>query len=75
LAAASTLLQNMVQAGAKVSNLPDTERKRWADALSPIGKTWAADAQNKGLPGNDVLNAFNAALVKAGTKMPRDWTK
>lgn len=74
-AAASTLLQNMVQAGAKVSDLPDAERKRWADALSPIGKTWAADAQNKGLPGNDVLNAFNAALVKAGTKMPRDWTK
>jgi TRAP-type transport system periplasmic protein len=74
-AAATTLLQNMVAAGAKVSTLSDAERKRWADALQPIGKTWAADAQSKGLPGNDVLNAYVGALQKAGAKMPRDWTK
>lgn len=74
-AAAATLLQNMVQAGAKVSELPEAERKRWADALAPVGKTWAADLQGKGLPGTQVLNAYTAALVKAGTKMPRDWTK
>jgi TRAP-type transport system periplasmic protein len=74
-AAASTLLQNMVQAGAKVSDLPEAERKRWADALSPVGKTWAADAQGKGMPGNEVLNAYMSALTKAGTKMPRDWSK
>ena len=74
-AAAAALMQNLAQAGAKVTDLSETERKRWADALSPMGKTWAADAQSKGLPGNEVLNGFNAALVKAGTKMPRDWTK
>lgn len=74
-AAAATLMQNMLQAGAKVSELSEPERKRWADALSPVGKTWAADAQGKGLPGPEVLNAYSAALVKAGTKMPRDWTK
>ena len=68
-------MQNMLAAGVKVSELSDAERKRWADALAPVGKTWAADAQGKGLPGNDVLNAYTAALVKAGTKMPRDWTK
>lgn len=74
-AAAAALMQNLAQAGAKVTDLPETERKRWADALSPMGKTWAADAQSKGLPGNEVLSGFNAALVKAGAKMPRDWTK
>jgi TRAP-type C4-dicarboxylate transport system substrate-binding protein len=74
-AAAQTLLQNMTQAGAKVSDLPEAERKRWADALSPMGRTWAADAQGKGLPGNEVLTGFHSALVKAGAKMPRDWTK
>ena len=74
-AAAGTMLQNMVQAGAKVSELSEAERKRWADSLSPVGKTWAADAQGKGLPGNEVLNAYTSALVKAGAKMPRDWTK
>jgi TRAP-type C4-dicarboxylate transport system substrate-binding protein len=74
-AAAATLLQNMVAAGAKVSDLSDAERKRWADALSPVGKTWAADAQSKGLPGNEVLNAYMGALSKSGTKLPRDWSK
>lgn len=74
-AAAATLMQNMQGAGAKVNELSEVERKRWADALPPVGKTWAADAQSKGLPGNEVLNAYTSALVKAGTKMPRDWTK
>lgn len=74
-AAASTLLQNMVAAGAKVSDLSEAERKRWADALQPVGKTWAADAQSKGLPGNDVLKAYVGALQQGGAKMPRDWTK
>jgi TRAP-type C4-dicarboxylate transport system substrate-binding protein len=74
-AAATTLLQNMVAAGAKVSDLSEAERKRWADSLSPIGKTWAADAQSKGLPGNDVLNAYMGALAKSGAKVPRDWSK
>lgn len=74
-AAAATLMQNMVAAGAKASELSEAERKRWADALAPVGKTWAADAQGKGLPGNEVLGAYTSALVKAGVKMPRDWTK
>jgi TRAP-type C4-dicarboxylate transport system substrate-binding protein len=73
--AAQTVMQNMAQAGAKVSDLSDAERKRWADALAPVGRTWAADAQGKGLPGNEVLGGFHSALVKAGAKMPRDWTK
>lgn len=74
-AAAAALMQNMLQAGAKVSDLSEAERKRWADALSPVGKNWAADAQGKGLPGNEVLKAYTAALAKAGAKMPRDWTR
>lgn len=74
-AAAATLMQNMQAAGAKISDLSDAERKRWAEALAPVGKTWAADAQGKGLPGTEVLNAYSAGLVKAGARMPRDWTK
>ena len=74
-AAAASLMDKMVAAGAKVSDLSEGERKRWADALSPVGKTWAADAKGKGLPGDEVLKAYTGALVKAGTKMPRDWTQ
>lgn len=74
-AQATALMQNMVAAGAKVSDLGDAERKRWADALPPMGKTWAADAQGKGLPGSEVLNAYMGALVKSGANVPRDWSK
>jgi len=74
-AAVDAVLKRMVDGGAKVSELSDAERKRWADALGPVARTWANDSQSKGLPANDVLSAYTAALAKAGTKLPRDWTK
>jgi hypothetical protein len=74
-AAVDATLKRMVDAGAKVGELSDAERKRWADALGPVARTWANDSQSKGLPANEVLNAYMAALAKAGTKLPRDWTK
>ena len=67
--------KEMVAAGAKIVEVSEPERKRWADALSPVAKTWAADAQAKGLPADQVLQAYMAALEKAGTKLPRDWSK
>jgi len=45
------VLQNMTAAGAKISELSPAERKRWADALGPVAKTWAADVNGKGGPG------------------------
>jgi TRAP-type C4-dicarboxylate transport system substrate-binding protein len=74
-AAVDAALKRMVDAGAKVSSLSATERKRWADALSPVAQTWAKDSQSKGLPADQVLKAYTAALAKAGTDWPRDWTK
>lgn len=74
-AAVSALMEKMIAGGAKVSDLSEAERKRWADSLGPVAKTWAADAQGKGLPAGDVLNAYMGSLAKAGTKVPRDWSK
>lgn len=71
----TTQLQSMIGAGAKVTELGDVERKRWADSLSPVAKIWAADAQAKGLPADKVLNVYMSSLVKAGTKLPRDWSR
>ena len=73
-AAVEGVLQNMARAGAKISELSPAERKRWADALGPVAKTWAADVTAKGGPGNDVLKAYVEALKKAGTVLPRDWS-
>ena len=70
---AAGLLQKMEGAGAKISELSPAERKRWADTLPPIAKTWAADLQAKGMPGDQVLNGFMSGLKKAGAQPARDW--
>ncbi len=74
-AAVGTALQKMVEGGAKVSELPAAERKRWADALQPVGKTWATEVDSKGLPANQVLSEYIADIRKGGAELPRDWSK
>lgn len=73
-AAVDTVLKNMAGAGAKISELSPAERKRWADALSPIGKTWSADVAAKGGPGPEVLKGYMDALKRSGATLPRDWS-
>ncbi|MBK7720558.1 MAG: C4-dicarboxylate TRAP transporter substrate-binding protein [Simplicispira sp.] len=73
-AAAAGLLKKMEEAGAKISELPAPERKRWADTLPPIAKTWAADLEGKGLPADQVLKGFVDGLKKNGADLPRDWS-
>jgi len=68
------VLQNMTKAGAKISELTPAERKRWADALGPVAKTWSADVTSKGGPGQDVLKQYTDALKRSGAQLPRDWT-
>lgn len=72
--AVNTVLQNMSKAGAKISELSPAERKRWADALGPVAKTWSADVTAKGGPGQEVLKAYTDALKRSGAQLPRDWT-
>ena len=71
--AANGLLKRMQDAGAKISELPAAERRHWADTLPPIAKTWAADLQAKGMPGDQVLHGFMDGLKKAGAQPVRDW--
>lgn len=71
--AAAGLLIKMSDAGAKISELPESERARWADALPPIAKIWAADLQAKGLPGDQILHQYMDRLKKAGVHPARDW--
>ena len=74
-AAVSTAVAKMVEGGAKVSEFPEAERKRWADALAPIGKTWAKEVDSKGLPADKVLDAYIVDIKKGGADLPRDWSK
>ena len=70
----NTVLAGMAAAGAKISELTPAERKRWADSLSPVAKTWSADVTAKGGPGQEVLKMYTDSLKRSGAQLPRDWT-
>lgn len=59
--------------GGKVTELPDSERTRWANSLPPLGRQWAAALDKKGLPGTKILNTYMDLSRKAGVKFARDW--
>ncbi len=74
-ATATTLMQKMVEAGAKPRELSAEERKQWAAVLPNVALPWAKDLDAKGLPGSLVLNEFVAQMRAAGASFPRDWSK
>ncbi|WP_300303051.1 C4-dicarboxylate TRAP transporter substrate-binding protein [Ferrovibrio sp.] len=70
-----SLMQKMVEGGAKVRELSPAERKQWAAVLPNVALPWAKDLDAKGLPGTQVLNEFVAQIRAAGVQFPRDWSK
>ncbi|WBU59926.1 C4-dicarboxylate TRAP transporter substrate-binding protein [Paracoccus albus] len=56
-----------------VSEMDDAEKKRWADALPQIAKTWADAAGEEGLDGAGVLDAYIGGLQDGGAPLLRDW--
>jgi TRAP-type C4-dicarboxylate transport system substrate-binding protein len=74
-ATSASLMQKMVEGGAKVRDLSPEERKQWAAVLPNVALPWAKDLDAKGLPGTQVLNAFVAEIRAAGVQFPRDWSK
>lgn len=69
-----TAMNALAEGGGQVTSLPIEERIRWANALPDVASAWAEDADGRGLPGSEVLDAYIAALKKAGVELPRDWS-
>ncbi len=65
----------MVKAGAKVSEFPMEERRRWAHALPNVAKQWADRLEKKGLPARRVLAAYMGGLRAVKAEIVRDWDK
>ncbi|CAM9874086.1 unnamed protein product [Phaeothamnion confervicola] len=67
-------VEAMTKAGAKISTLPDAERKRWAAAMPNLAKLWVAEQEKKGVKdAKDIVKAYMAAMRKGGAKPMRDW--
>jgi TRAP-type C4-dicarboxylate transport system substrate-binding protein len=55
-----------------ISELPDAERQKWANALPDMGAEWV---KRNGEPGRQVLKIFMDEARKNGAKPLRDWDK
>jgi TRAP-type C4-dicarboxylate transport system substrate-binding protein len=61
-------------AGGEVVELSAEERKAWADSMPNIAVEWAAELDNSGDQGSEMLKAYLAKLEAAGEKPARDWS-
>lgn len=61
--------------GGKVSEFPNAERVKWANALPNIAKEWAVRLDKKGLPATQVLNTYMQELRALGANPARNWDK
>ncbi len=68
-------VERMGKDGAKLATLPADERKRWADAMPNLAKTWVDAADKRGQPGKQIMEEYMAAMRAAGAKPARDWDK
>jgi TRAP-type C4-dicarboxylate transport system substrate-binding protein len=70
----SRAFEVLTEAGAKIREVPEEERKQFADMLPNIAKSWASDLDAKGLPGTEVLKGFMNKMRERGM-VARDWDK
>jgi TRAP-type transport system periplasmic protein len=67
--------KKMAEEGAKFSRLPPEERRKWATTMPNIAKNWVEVNSKKGLPAQQVLNAYMKKLRDNKVQLVRDWDK
>lgn len=65
----------MVEQGAMQSRLPMEERTRWAQALPDLAADWVDRAESRGLPAQEILDAWMAKQAQNGVPLVREWGK
>ncbi len=65
----------MKEKGAKVTEVDETFRKKWADGMDNVAKIWAEKLDGEGKPGTAVLKTYLDTMRAAGAKPVRDWDK
>ncbi len=66
-------LEKLKAAGVTVTNLPPTERIKWAKVIDTLPNDMAKDANKRGEPGTQVFRAYIASLKKLGYNFPVDY--
>jgi TRAP-type C4-dicarboxylate transport system substrate-binding protein len=63
----------MAAEGAKISDFPPAERKKWATTMPNIAKDWVKRNEERGVPAKKVLEAYMSKLRAANVALVRDW--
>ena len=66
-------LAKMKAAGVQITELPDDERQKWAQALKDFPSKAAADGDRRGLPMTQLLKKYLEILKSEGYKLPVDY--
>lgn len=67
-------LQTWEENGGTIVDLPQEEREAWAEAFAAdYVKSNAEAADEAGLPGTEVIQAYIEAAQEQGYELPRDW--
>lgn len=67
--------RKMEEANVTFTELPDAEKKKWAEAIPDLPATWADDMEKRGLPGWEIVDTFKRLADEAGHVWLRDWGK
>lgn len=59
--------------GVVFTQLPESERALWASKVDDIPAEWAAEMEQKGLPGWKMMTRFQEIAAEKGYKWPRKW--
>jgi TRAP-type C4-dicarboxylate transport system substrate-binding protein len=67
--------KKMAAEGAKISDFPPAERKKWATTMPNIATDWVKRNEERGVPAKKVLEAYMSKLRAAHVELVRDWDK
>lgn len=67
-------IDGLIEVGATVTDLPAEVRAEWAASLSGFPNQQAKDADGRGMPGSEVMNAYLAAVTEVGYEWPLTYT-
>jgi TRAP-type C4-dicarboxylate transport system substrate-binding protein len=70
---ASVFEKKMAAEGAKISDFPPAERKKWATTMPNIATDWVKRNEERGVPAKKVLEAYMSKLRAAHVELVRDW--
>lgn len=66
-------LNGLKDAGATITELSPEARTAWAQSLAGFPNQQAKEADGRGMPGSEVLNAYLEAINAAGIEMPVEY--